>query len=99
MHIWTAAKQSTGTYFYKFSSKKAESLFIASSSFSPSVFKVISCPHLTARPITAKIRFASASFPSFSMITLHGNAAASFTNNPAGLAWIPCSSLIVFLSS
>ena len=49
---------------------------------------MISSPHFTPSPITPKIRFASTAFPSFAMVMLHGNAAASFTSAPAGLAWI-----------
>lgn len=54
------------------------------------------CPHFTARDINAISLDASTVLPSFVIVILLSYFFPSFASIPAGLAWIPISSLIVY---
>ena len=83
---------------YRFSFRNFSSASAAAFSSSPSMVAWICIPALIPIPMTVKIRFRSPFFPLPSTLQDDLKPLASFTSCPAGLAWIPAGSLIVYVN-
>ena len=79
---------------YRFASKNSLRPAIAASSSAPSAVTVSPC--FTPRDISIISCVSFFVLPSFVIVHSDSYFFASFTRSPAGLAWIPSSSLIVY---